>query len=54
MDAESQRRAYWASLQQGYEEVVGQETTTIRIPEDNLFDIEALQTLMERSRRGEI
>ncbi len=36
------RRAYWASLQQGHEEVVGQETTTIHIPEDNLFDIEAL------------
>ena len=48
------RRAYWASLQQGYDEVVGQETTTIRIPEDNLFDVEALQTLMERSRSGDI
>lgn len=48
------RRAYWLSLQQGYEEVVGQETTTVRIPEDNVFDLEALRTLMERSRSGEI
>ena len=48
------RRAYWASLQQGCGEVVGQETITIDIPEDNLFDVEALQTLMERSRSGDI
>lgn len=48
------RRAYWASFQEGHEEVVGQETTTIHIPEENLFDIEALQTLMERSRSGDI
>ena len=48
------RRAYWLSLQRGHEEGVGQETVTVRIPEDNVFDIEALRTLMERSRAGEI
>ena len=48
------RRAYWLSLQQGHEEVVGQQTATVRIPEGNVFDIEALRVLMERSRSGEI
>ena len=48
------RRAYWLSLQRGYEEVVGQQTATVRIPEDNVFDVETLRTLMGRSRSGEI
>ena len=48
------RGAYWLSLQQGHEELVGQQTVTVRIPEDNVFDVEALQTLMERSRTGDI
>ena len=48
------RRAYWLSLQRGHEEIVGQQTITVRIPEGNLFDVEALRTLMERSRTGEI
>ena len=48
------RRAYWLSLQQGHDEILGQQTVTVRIPEDNLFDVEALRTLMERSRNGEI
>ena len=48
------RRAYWLSLQRGFEEVVGQQTATVRIPKDNVFDVEALRTLMERSRSGEI
>ena len=48
------RRAYWLSLQQGYDEVGGQQTVTVRIPEHNLFDVGALQSLMERSRRGDI
>ena len=47
------RRAYWLSLQR-HEEVVGQQTTTVRIPEGNVFDVEALRTLMERSRSGEV
>ena len=48
------RRAYWLSLQQGDGEVVGQQTVTVRIPEDNVFDVEALRALIERSRKGEI
>ena len=47
------RRAYWMSLQ-GHEEVVRQETVTVRIPEGNVFDVATLQTLMERSRSGDI
>ncbi len=48
------RRAYWMSLQRGYEEVIGQETKTVYIPEGNLFDVATLQSLMERSRKGDI
>ena len=48
------RRAYWLSLQRGHEEVVGQQTATVRIPENNVFDVKTLQTLMEQSRSGEI
>ena len=48
------RRAYWLSLQQGHYDVVGKQTVTVRIPKHNLFDVEALLTLMERSRKGEI
>ena len=48
------RRAYWLSLQQGYAEDAEQQTVTVRIPEHNVFDVEALQELMERSRKGEI
>lgn len=48
------RRAYWMSLQQGHEEVVSRETITVRIPEGNVFDVATLQTLMERSRSGDI
>lgn len=48
------RRAYWLSLQTGHEEMLRQQTVTVRIPEGNLFDVDALRTLMERSRSGEI
>ena len=48
------RRAYWLSLQQGYAEDARQQTVTVRIPEHNVFDVEALRELMERSRKGEI
>ncbi len=48
------RCAYWLSLQHGHDEVTGQESVTVRIPERNLFDVETLRTLMERSRRGDI
>ena len=48
------RRAYWLSLQQGFPENAGQQTVTVRIPVHNVLDVEALQGLMERSRKGEI
>ena len=48
------RRAYWLSLQQGHDEDVLQQTVTIRIPEQNVFNVDALRILMERSLRGTI
>ena len=48
------RRAYWLSLQRNHEEVASQETITVRIPEQNLLDVEVMRDLTERSRTGEI
>ena len=48
------RRAYWLSLQQGHQGQTHQQTVTVHVPEANVFDVEALKNLMERSRRGEI
>ena len=48
------RRAYWLSLQQGFAEDAEQQTVTVSIPEQNLFDVEGLRELIERSRKGEI
>lgn len=48
------RRAYWLSLQGGRNHVAGQQTVVVHIPEDNVFDIQALRALMERSRNGEM
>ena len=45
------RRAYWLSLQQA--EDTDQQTVTVRIPERNVFDVEGLKALMERSGKGE-
>lgn len=47
------RCAYWHSLQKGHDEIEGQSTVTIRIPDRNVFDVDALRPLMEKSRRGE-
>ena len=44
-------RAYWLNLQ-GYEETANQSSVTVRIPEENLFNVESLRTLMEQSREG--
>ena len=44
-------RAYWLNLQ-GYEETANQSSVTVRIPEENLFNVEGLRTLMEQSRKG--
>ncbi len=48
------RRAYWLSLQQNHDEIAGQETVTVHVPEQNLLDVETLQELMERSRVGKL
>ena len=47
------RRAYWLSLQ-GEGKVPNKATVTVHIPVGNLLNVEALQTLMERSRKGEV
>ena len=44
-------RAYWLNLQ-GYEETANQSSVTVRIPEENLFNVKSLRTLMEQSRKG--
>ena len=48
------RRAYWLNLQRDHEEVTDQKTVTVRIPEQNIFDVETLKGLMEQSRAGEL
>lgn len=48
------RRAYWLSLQQGYEEINNQKTVTVHIPAQNVLDVKTLQNLMKKSRTGEI
>lgn len=47
------RCAYWASLR-GMEETPNERNITVRIPEPNLFTVEALRDLMEQSRGGRI
>ena len=48
------RRAYWLNLQRDHEEITGQETVTIHIPERNVLGVETLRELMEQSRAGEL
>ena len=47
------RRAYWHSLQKGHDEIEGRSTVTVHISDRNVFDVDALRALMEKSRRGE-
>ena len=47
------RRAYWLSLR-GYEETDNRSSVTVRIPSDNLFDVDGLCALMEQSRNGSV
>ena len=47
------RRAYWLSLK-GYEETDNRSSVTVRIPSDNLFDVDGLCALMEQSRTGSV
>ena len=44
-------RAYWLNLQ-GYEDTANLVSVTVRIPEENLFNVESLRRLMEQSRKG--
>lgn len=46
-------RVYWLSLQ-GHKETANEVSVTVRIPEENLFDVEGLRCLMEQSREGKI
>lgn len=43
--------AYWISLK-GWDETENTTSVTIPIPTENLFDVSAVQTLMEQSRSG--
>ena len=47
------RSAYWMSLI-GYGESANQTSVTVYIPENQLFDVDALHRLMEQSRSGSI
>ena len=47
------RRAYWLNLR-GYEESANTASVTVRIPVQNVFDVENLHSLMEQSRQGGI
>ncbi len=48
------RRAYWLSLQRDHRDITDQQTVTVHIPEQNIFDVKTLRNLMERSREGEL
>lgn len=48
------RRAYWLSLQEGDGAPTDQQSVTVRIPDRNVLSVDALRTLMEQSRRGDI
>ena len=49
------RRAYWLSLQGGeHGEVSNKTTVTVHVPVGNVLNVETLQTLMERSRKGDL
>lgn len=47
------RCAYWLSLK-GYAETDNSSSVTVYIPKQNVFDVEGLRVLMERSRQGGI
>lgn len=47
------RRAYWLNLK-GYEETANRSSVTVRIPAENVFNVENLHVLMKQSRRGRI
>ena len=47
------RCAYWASLS-GFPESQNTDSVTITIKKENVFDVSALQSLMEKARGGSI
>ena len=47
------RCAYWLNLK-GYDETENRRSVTVRIPSDNLFNVNGLRALMEQSREGSI
>ena len=47
------KRAYWLSLR-GWPETENRASITVGIPAENVFDVENLRDLMERSRRGSV
>jgi hypothetical protein len=48
------RRAYWLSLQLGFNEVGDQATVTVSLPDAQRLNVESLRHLMEQARRGQI
>ncbi len=47
------RAAYWLNLR-GMGEPAGETSVTVYLPEENLFDVNALRNLMDQSREGQI
>ena len=47
------RSAYWLNLR-GHDETRNKSSITVLIPEQNLFNVDNLRTLMEQSRKGRI
>ncbi len=47
------RCAFWASLA-GFPDTENMESVTIQIPRGNLFDVDGLRRLMEKSRTGAV
>lgn len=47
------RRAYWLNLK-GADETTNRSSVTVRIPKQNVFNVEGLRDLMEQSRQGRI
>ena len=45
--------AYWLNLK-GCEETTNRSSVTVKVPRENLFDVEGLRALMEQSRKGRI
>jgi len=47
------KAAYWTSLK-GQPDSKNLSSVTIKISKDNLFNVDALKTLMEKSRQGDL